>query len=143
MFLTVRLGLFKPATKIYAVITLFTGQTFDHFIYHVFLVFLKRVGRRRTVKPADSSPKCVMMMSFEVEQSFRNIVRYYAYELYMIDRGHKATRFFNDRQRKSLTKYGVFEKIYVHRGCRLKISEKAKAILNSIDVSSISLTDLI
>jgi hypothetical protein len=85
----------------------------------------------------------VMMMSFEVEQSFRNIVRFYAYELYMIDKGYKATRFFNDRQRRSLTKHGVFEKIYVHRGCRLKISDKAKAILNSIDISSLSLTELI
>ncbi len=84
-----------------------------------------------------------MVTSFEVEQSFRNIVRFYAYELYMIDNGHKATRFFNDRQRRSLTKWGVFEKIYVHRGCRLRISEKAKAILNSVDLSSLSLTDLI
>lgn len=81
-------------------------------------------------------------MSYEVEQSFRNIVRFYAYELNMIDEGHKATSFFNDRQRRSLIKIGVFEKIYVHRGCRLKISEKAKAILNSIDLSSIALTDL-
>jgi len=70
-------------------------------------------------------------MSYEVEQSFRNIVRFYAYELYMIDKGNKATSFFNERQRRSLTKIGVFE----------KISEKAKAILNSIDLSSIVLTD--
>lgn len=72
-----------------------------------------------------------MKMSYEVEQSFRNIVRFYAYELYMIDKGNKATSFFNERQRRSLTKIGVFE----------KISEKAKAILNSIDLSSIVLTD--
>ena len=84
-----------------------------------------------------------MQMSYEVEQSFRNNVRFYAYELYMIDNGNKATSFFNERQRRSLTKNGVFEKIYVHRGCRLKISEKAKAILNSIDLSSITLTDLL
>jgi len=81
-------------------------------------------------------------MSYEVEQSFRNIVRFYAYELYLIDKGNKATSFFSERQRRSLTKIGVFEKTYVHRGCRLKISEKAKAILNSIDLSSIALTDL-
>lgn len=83
------------------------------------------------------------MVSYEVEQSFRNIVRFYAHELYMIDNGKKATAFFNERQRRSLTKNGVLEKIYVHRGCRLRISGKAKAILNSIDLSSITFTELI
>ena len=33
------------------------------------------------------------MVSYEVEQSFRNIVRFYAHELYMIDNGKKATAF--------------------------------------------------
>jgi hypothetical protein len=83
------------------------------------------------------------MVSYEVEQSFRNIVRFYAHELYMIENGKKATVFFNERQRRSLTKNGVLEKIYVHRGCRLRISDKAKAILSSIDLSSISFTEFI
>jgi len=81
-------------------------------------------------------------MSYEVEQSFRNIVRFYAYELYMIDNGKKATMYFNEKQRRSLTKNGILEKFYVHRGCRLRITEKAKALLSSFDLSSIPLSEV-
>jgi len=81
-------------------------------------------------------------VSYEVEQSFRNIVRFYAYELYMIDNGNKATMYFNEKQRRSLTKNGILEKFYVHRGCRLRITEKAKALLSSFDLSSIAISEL-
>jgi len=112
---------------------------FDQLIYTPFLLLARVPWNIRGLGLAVK----VNMVSYEVEQSFRNIVRFYAHELYMIDNGKKATKFFNERQRRSLTKNGVLEKIYVHRGCRLKISEKAKAILNSIDLSSVTLTDLL
>jgi len=76
------------------------------------------------------------MSSFEVEQSFRNIVRFYSKELYMISNGYKASKCFSEPQRKKLTKIGVLERVYVHQGCRLKLSDKAKDILLSIDPSS-------
>lgn len=72
------------------------------------------------------------MSSFEVEQSFRNIVRFYSKELYMISDGYKASRFFSDPQRRKLRKIGVLEKVYVHRGCRLRLSDKAKNVLSGI-----------
>ena len=70
------------------------------------------------------------MSSFEVEQSYRNIVMFYQKELTRINNGKKASIFFSEPQRKKLTKIGVLERVYQHRGCRLQLSEKAIIILN-------------
>jgi len=67
----------------------------------------------------------------EVEQSFRNLVVFYHQELIYIDKGHKASDFFSDPQRKKLIKQGVLERAYVHRGCRLRLTNKTKNILNA------------
>jgi hypothetical protein len=75
------------------------------------------------------------MSSFEVEQSFRNIIRFYSKELHLISNGHKASKCFTEPQRKKLTKIGVLERIYVHQGCRLKLSDKAKDVLFSAEPS--------
>jgi hypothetical protein len=71
------------------------------------------------------------MSSPEVEQSFRNLVMFYHQELLYIDKGGKASDFFSDPQRKKLIKQGVLERTYVHRGCRLKLTNKTKNILNA------------
>ena len=71
------------------------------------------------------------MSSPEVEQSFRNLVMFYHRELIYIEQGRKASEFFSDPQRKKLIKQGVLERIYVHRGCRLKLTNKTKTILNT------------
>lgn len=73
------------------------------------------------------------MSSPEVEQSFRNLVMFYSKELKLINDGHSPTKFFNDVQRKKLTNVGVLDRIYVHQGCRLILSEKAKTFLGFID----------
>ncbi len=70
-------------------------------------------------------------MSYEVEQSFRNIVIFYQKELLYIDKGYKASDFFSDPQRKKLVKTGILEHFYVHRGCRLRLTDKTKNVLNS------------
>ena len=70
------------------------------------------------------------MSSFEVEQSFRNIVMFYQKELKHINKGKRASMFFSEPQRKKLTKIGVLERVYQHRGCRLQLSEKTIIILN-------------
>jgi hypothetical protein len=71
------------------------------------------------------------MASPEVEQSFRNLVMFYHRELIYIDKGQKASDFFSDPQRKKLIKQGVLKREYVHRGCRLRLTDKTKNILNS------------
>lgn len=73
------------------------------------------------------------MASPEVEQSFRNLVMFYSKELILIEKGQSPTKFFNDAQRKKLTNVGVLNRIYVHQGCRLILSEKAKNFLGFID----------
>ena len=71
------------------------------------------------------------MSSPEVEQSFRNIVMFYRRELIYIDNGRKASDFFSDPQRHKLVKHGILEHFYVHRGCRLRLTDKAKNVLES------------
>ncbi|MCW4051251.1 MAG: hypothetical protein NWE89_16120 [Candidatus Bathyarchaeota archaeon] len=78
------------------------------------------------------------MSSPEVEQSFRNIVMFYSKELKQVDAGLKSSVFFNEPQRKKLTKIGVFHRIYIHKGCRLLLSDKAKQVLNSMEPSNIN-----
>jgi hypothetical protein len=70
------------------------------------------------------------MSSYEAEQSFRNLVMYYQKALLYIEKGQKASNFFSDPQRKKLIKAGILEPFYVHRGRRLKLTEKAKYLLN-------------
>jgi hypothetical protein len=70
------------------------------------------------------------MSSFEVEQSFRNIVMFYQKELLHINRGKKASTYFSVPQRKKLTKIGVFEREYMRRGCRLKLTQKTIEVLS-------------
>ena len=73
------------------------------------------------------------MTSFEAEQTFRNIIRFYADELGEVDRGVKASVFFNENRRRTFTKLGVFIRVYYRRGCRLVLSEKAKIILDQLN----------
>jgi hypothetical protein len=63
-------------------------------------------------------------------QSLKNAIGFYQEELLKIDGGEKATDHFNERQRKSLVKQGVLERKYGHGGCRLKLTEEAKRIMN-------------
>ena len=70
-------------------------------------------------------------MSYEVEQSFRNLVVFYQKELLYIEKGRKASDFFSDPQRKKLIKQGVLERVYLHRGCRLKLTKKANIVLSA------------
>jgi hypothetical protein len=85
----------------------------------------------------------VSFTSVEVEQSFRNIVMFYSKELKLVDNGSKATLVFNDAQRKKLTKIGIFERVYLHRGCRLTLTEKTRQLLNSVDLYGVSPLSLI
>ena len=62
-------------------------------------------------------------------QSMRNTIEFYKEELLAIEEGEKATDHFNERQRKSLVKQGILERTYGHGGCRLKMTKKAKSIL--------------
>ncbi len=70
------------------------------------------------------------MSSYEVEQSFRNIVMFYQKELTYIHRGEKSTKFFSARQRRKLFRIGVFDRFY-SRGIHLKLSKKAVNVLNT------------
>ena len=76
------------------------------------------------------------MSSAEVEQSFRNIVMFYSKELKLVDNGHKASLVFSDAQRKKMTRIGIFERVYLYRGCRLTVSEKTRQILETVDLYS-------
>ncbi|MCW4049016.1 MAG: hypothetical protein NWE89_04690 [Candidatus Bathyarchaeota archaeon] len=67
------------------------------------------------------------------EQSFRNIVEFYKDELMKIEEGEKATQYFNDRQRKTLVKSGILNRVYGRGGCRLRLSRKAKKVLSQLD----------
>ena len=64
-------------------------------------------------------------------QSLRNTIEFYQEELLKIEGGEKATDHFNERQRKSLVKQGILERKYGHGGCRLRLTKKAKHIMNS------------
>ena len=61
--------------------------------------------------------------------SLRNTITFYQEELLKIEDGEKATDHFNERQRKSLVKQGILERKYGHGGCRLKLTSKAKQII--------------
>ena len=69
------------------------------------------------------------MSSFEVEQSFRNIVSYYSKELVQINKGKKASIIFNNRQRKKLTKIGILERVVAPSGSKLKLTNKTINLL--------------
>jgi hypothetical protein len=71
------------------------------------------------------------MESPEVEQSFRNLVMFYRKELQYIDKGQKSSKYFSDTQRKKMLKQGVLKRVYVHRGCRLRLTDKTKNVLNA------------
>ena len=66
-------------------------------------------------------------------QSMRNSIEFYKEELLAIEEGEKATDHFNERQRKSLVKQGILERTYGHGGCRLKMTNEAKRILEWSD----------
>ena len=63
-------------------------------------------------------------------QSLRNTIEFYKEELLKIEDGEKATIHFNERQRKSLAKQGILERKYGHGGCKLRLTDKAKKIIN-------------
>lgn len=70
------------------------------------------------------------MSSPEVEQSFRNLVMFYHKELQYIGKGQKASKYFSDTQRRKMVKQGVLKREFVHRGCRLRLTDKTKNVLN-------------
>jgi len=63
-------------------------------------------------------------------QSLKNAIGFYQEELLKIESGEKATDHFNERQRKSLVKQGILERTYGHGGCRLRLTSKAKRIID-------------
>ena len=71
------------------------------------------------------------MSSPEVEQSFRNLVMFYQKELLYIEKGQKASKYFTDTQRRKMQKYGVLKREYGLPGCRLKLTDRTKIILNA------------
>ena len=70
-------------------------------------------------------------MSYEVEQSFRNLIMYYRTELLYINSGARASDYFSNPQRKKLVKQGVLERVYLQGGCRLKLTTKANNVLSA------------
>jgi hypothetical protein len=62
-------------------------------------------------------------------QSLMNAIGFYQEELLKIEGGEKATDHLNERQRKSLVKQGILERKYGHGGCRLRLTSKAKRIM--------------
>jgi hypothetical protein len=66
-----------------------------------------------------------------VEISFRNTVKFFKKELMKVENGVKATEIFTDKQRKSLVKTGILRRKYGRGGCRLKLTKKAKQILEN------------
>lgn len=77
------------------------------------------------------------MSSFEVEQSFRNLVRFYSKELVQIYKGDNASNHFNYPQRKNLTKTGILVRVYSHKGSHLKLSSKTISMLLNLSGLSI------
>ena len=71
------------------------------------------------------------MSSPEAERSFRNLVFFYKKELKSIDKGSLASDFFSSPQCQKLVKVGILEYYYVHRGCRVKLTNKTRSILDS------------
>lgn len=67
-------------------------------------------------------------ISFE-DISKRNAIDFYREELLKIENGERATDHFNERQRKSLVKQGILVRIYGHGGCKLRLTEEAKRIM--------------
>ena len=63
------------------------------------------------------------------QQSMSNIIHFYREELLKIDKGGKATDYFNERQRKALVKQGVLTRVYGHGGCKLRLTDVAKIIM--------------
>lgn len=67
-------------------------------------------------------------LSFE-DVSKRNTIDFYREELLKIEKGGKATDYFNERQRKSLVKQGILVRVYGHGGCKLRLTEETKRIM--------------
>ena len=63
------------------------------------------------------------------QQSMTNIIHFYREELLKIEKGGKATEYFNERQRKALVKQGVLMRVYGHGGCKLRLTDQAKRIM--------------
>jgi hypothetical protein len=71
-------------------------------------------------------------------QSIINAILFYKEELLKIDKGERATDHFNERQRKSLVKQGILRRSYGHGGCRLKLTNQTKQIMQNIVTNKIS-----
>ena len=67
-------------------------------------------------------------LSFD-DVSKRNTIEFYREELLKIEKGERATDYFNERQRKSLVKQGILVRVYGHGGCKLRLTEEAKRIM--------------
>ena len=66
-----------------------------------------------------------------------NIIQFYLEELLKIDKGEKATDYFNERQRKALVKQGVLARSYGHGGCRLQLTTTTKQIIQNMVTNNI------
>jgi len=67
-------------------------------------------------------------LSFD-DVSKRNAIDFYREELLKIEKGGRATDYFNERQRKSLVKQGILVRVYGHGGCKLRLTEETKRIM--------------
>jgi len=67
-------------------------------------------------------------LSFD-DVSKRNTIDFYREELLKIEKGGRATDYFNERQRKSLVKQGILVRVYGHGGCKLRLTEETKRIM--------------
>ena len=63
------------------------------------------------------------------QQSMTNIIHFYREELLKIEKGGKATEYFNERQRRALVKQGILVRVYGHGGCKLRLTEHTKRII--------------
>ena len=71
------------------------------------------------------------------QQSMINVIYFYLEELLKIDKGEKATEYFNERQRKSLVKQGVLTRAYGRGGCRLRLTNTTKQIIQNMVTSNV------
>jgi hypothetical protein len=72
------------------------------------------------------------------KQSLINAILFYKEELLKIDRGEKATKHLNERQRRSLVKQGILTRNYGQGGCRLELTNQTKQIIQNTVTNNIS-----
>ena len=61
--------------------------------------------------------------------SFKNLVKFYQYELLAIDKGKSAIKILSDSQRGALAKYGALERCEGRRKQTFRLSQGALRVL--------------